>query len=304
MTTTTPQTTTQPGSLQAWLLASRPATLAAAVVPILVGCACAIAISAVSLLPALATLCAALLIQVGTNFVNDVVDYEKGADTHTRVGPVRVTQAQLLTPRQIRTGTLVVFAFAICLGIYLAILGGWPIVLVGIASIVAGIAYTAGPYPLGYHGLGDVFVFVFFGFVAVCGTAYIQLGHIPILAWWAAIPVGALTTAILCVNNLRDQHTDKTAGKRTLAVRLGQRAVRCEYLILLVTSYSVPLGLAWSFDDAWLLLPCVSSPIAMVLIRNLHRASDGSTYNHILVHTAQLLLLHGILFAIGIALSG
>jgi len=294
----------QPGSLRVWLLAARPATLAAAFVPVAVGCACAAAVSGFRLGPALATLFAAVLIQIGTNFANDVLDHEKGADTDQRVGPIRATQAKLLTPRQMWWGTILVFVGAAVIGTYLAILGGWPIVVIGVLSILCGIAYTGGPFPLGYNGLGDLFVLVFFGFVAVCGTAYVQIGAVPEIAWWAAVPVGALAAAILAVNNLRDRRTDVLVGKRTLAVRLGPRVARAQYTLLIAASYCIPLLLALlTTSSGWVLLPWLTLPAAIYLIKGIYGPEQGPKLNRILVHTAQLLLIHGILFAAGLALS-
>jgi 1,4-dihydroxy-2-naphthoate octaprenyltransferase len=185
-------------------------------------------------------------------------------------------------------------------GVYLVAVAGLPVVAIGIASVVAGIAYTGGPWPLGYHGLGDVFVMIFFGFVAVCGTAYVQLGAVPALAVWAAIPVGSLATAIIVVNNLRDRASDVRAGKRTLAVRLGRRATIVEYVGLVALAYVVPLGLA--LGHPWTALPVATAPLALARIKQLAAASDGPAFNRSLAGTAQLLLVHGALFAVGLAM--
>ncbi|HEY3668754.1 MAG TPA: 1,4-dihydroxy-2-naphthoate octaprenyltransferase, partial [Polyangiaceae bacterium] len=201
------------GSLAAWVLASRPKTLSAAAVPVLVGTACASARGPVRWGTALASLLGALLLQVGANFANDVFDYEKGADTAARLGPTRAVQAGLISAKSMRRGMTLVFLAALALGLYLTSVAGPIILLIGCASIASAIAYTGGPYPLGYHGLGDVFVFVFFGLVAVCGTVFVELGSVPGLAIWCSLPVGALATAILVVNNLRDRETDLGAGK-------------------------------------------------------------------------------------------
>ncbi|HWU86599.1 MAG TPA: 1,4-dihydroxy-2-naphthoate polyprenyltransferase, partial [Kofleriaceae bacterium] len=227
-----------------WVGAARLRTLPAAVVPVAVGTAVARAAGAIAWGPALAALAGSLAIQIGTNFANDVFDAERGADGPDRIGPVRAVSAGLISAAAMKRAMGIAFAVAAAFGAYLAWVGGWPIVVLGLASIASGIAYTGGPWPLGYHGLGDVFVLGFFGFAAVCGTAYVQLGHVPALAVWASIPVGALATAILVVNNLRDRATDVRAGKRTLAVRLGPRATLAEYAALLVLAYAVPLALA------------------------------------------------------------
>ncbi len=291
------------GSPGAWLMACRPATLSAAAVPVLVGSACACRAGGFRLGPALAALLGAFLIQIGTNLANDVFDFEKGADTADRLGPTRVTQAGLLLPGQVRAGMIAAFALAVLCGVYLTWVAGIAVVIIGVASILSGIAYTGGPYPLGYHGLGEVFVMLFFGFVAVCGTALVQVGAVPALAVVAALPVGALATAILVVNNLRDRDTDARVGKRTLAVRLGRPGAMLEYELLLLVSYAVP-AILWLMGrgPSWMLLPLLTLPMALKLWRTTSR-SEGRALNPALGGTARLLLLHGVLFAAGIALS-
>jgi 1,4-dihydroxy-2-naphthoate octaprenyltransferase len=290
----------RPGSLGAWLLASRPKTLSAAAVPVLVGTACAAARGTVRWAPALAALLGALLLQIGANFANDVFDYEKGADTAERLGPTRAVQAGLLSPKSMRLGMLLVFALALALGLYLTAVAGPAILIIGCASILSAIAYTGGPYPLGYHGLGDVFVFVFFGLVAVCGTAFVELGRVPLLAVFCAVPVGALATAILVVNNLRDRQTDQGAGKRTLAVRFGRDFALAQYRALIAVSYLVPLGLALSRSvGPEVLLPIASLPLALKTERAV-RSQEGRALNPLLAATAKLLLIFGLLFALGL----
>ncbi len=291
-----------PGSARAWLLAARPATLGAAIVPVAVGTAVAHAAGGVAPGPALAALAGSMCIQIGTNFANDVFDHEKGADTEARLGPPRAAQLGLLSARQLYGGIAVVFAAALLCGSYLTAVAGWPVVAIGVASLVSGLAYTGGPYPLGYHGLGDVFVMGFFGFVAVCGTAFVQLGRVPALAWWAAVPVGALATAILVVNNVRDRETDVVAGKRTLAVRFGRGGALAEYVGLVAAAYAVPVLLvATGRADVWALLPLATLPVALVRTRALF-AAEGRAHNPVLVGTAKLLVLYGVLFALGLAL--
>jgi 1,4-dihydroxy-2-naphthoate octaprenyltransferase len=293
-----------PGSARAWLMAVRPATLGAAAVPVFVGTACASVTGGVRWLPALAALAGALLLQIGANFANDVFDYEKGADTKERLGPTRTVQAGLLRPRQMRQGMLVVFGLAFLCGVYLTAVAGPAIVVIGLASIASAIAYTGGPYPLGYHGLGDVFVMIFFGFVAVCGTVFVQTATVPSLSVWAAIPVGALATNILVVNNVRDRETDVRAGKRTLAVRFGRRAGLAQYALLLAASYLVPAGLVlFAGRSLSVLLPLLSLPAAILLFRSLTQ-DHGAALNRTLVGTAKLLVIFGVLFTLGIALSG
>jgi 1,4-dihydroxy-2-naphthoate polyprenyltransferase len=283
-----------------WIAAARPRTLPAAIVPVAVGTACVAAVGEVAWGPALAALGGALAIQIGTNFANDVFDAERGADGPDRIGPVRAVAAGLVPARAMKQAMIVAFAVAALLGVYLLGVAGWPVAAIGIAAIASGIAYTGGPYPLGYHGLGDVFVLVFFGLVAVCGTAFVQLGSVPGLAVWAALPVGALATAILVVNNLRDRATDARAGKRTLAVRLGRRAALVEYAALLAIAFVVPLALVLS-GRLWAALPLVTAPLALVRLRALAAATAGPDFNRCLAATAQLMLVHGVLFAAGLA---
>ncbi len=293
----------RPGSLRAYVLACRPPTLAAAVVPVAVGTACALVAGGFRAGPALAALCGALLLQVGANFANDVFDFEKGADTAERLGPVRAVQAGLVTPRAMRIGMAVVFGAATAIGGYLVTVAGWPVIAIGLSSILCAIAYTGGPYPLGYHGLGDVFVLAFFGFVAVCGTAFVESGQVPALAWWAALPPGALATAILVVNNVRDRETDGRAGKRTLAVRFGRVFGLGEYVALVLVAYAVPIALVvGGLVGPYALLPLASTPLAVLVVQKLFR-TEGRALNALLGETARLLVVHGLLFAAGLALQ-
>jgi 1,4-dihydroxy-2-naphthoate octaprenyltransferase len=285
---------------RAWVLAARPATLTAAVVPVAVGTAVAWASGGFALGPALAALFGAMCIQIGTNFANDVFDYEKGADTEARLGPTRAVQAGLLSARQVRGGMFVAFGLAVLSGLYLTWAAGPVVVAIGVLSILSGILYTAGPYPLAYLGLGDVFVMLFFGFVAVMGTAFVQTLAWPALGAWAAVPVGALSTAVLVVNNVRDRAQDVHANKRTLPVRFGRRFAEVEYVLLVVAAYAVPVGL-WATGQAgpFVLLPLLTLPVAARLTRDLLRL-EGRPLNATLAGTAKLLLLHGLLFAGGL----
>jgi len=292
----------KPRGLQVWLLAARPKTLPAASAPVIVGIALALHDGQFQLGPALAAFMAALLLQVGANLANDVFDYYKGADSVERLGPVRVTTAGYLQPQAVMAGMWVVFGLAVLLGIYLTIVAGWPVIAIGLLSILSAISYTGGPFPLGYYGLGDLFVFLFFGLAAVCGTYYVQAGSVSALAWWAAVPMGLLTVAILVVNNLRDIKTDRAAGKRTLAVRLGVQGTRLEYAFCLAGAYLAPLlmviaGLA----GIWLLLVWLSAPLAYQLLRFVYR-TDGEPLNRALARTGQLELLYSLLFAIGLVI--
>jgi 1,4-dihydroxy-2-naphthoate octaprenyltransferase len=282
-------------------MAARPATLPAAIAPVLVGTAVAIHAQRFQALPFLAALVAATLIQIGTNFANDLFDFHKGADTAARLGPVRVTQSGLIPPRAVARAMALTFGAAVVVGLYLVIVGGLPILLVGLASIAAGILYTGGPWPLGYHGLGDVFVFVFFGLIAVTGTYYVQAGAVSPTALVASIPVGMLVTAILVVNNVRDVETDRLAGKYTLAVRLGRQATRLEYTLLVGGAYVVP-PLMWLTHAASALawLPWLTLPLAYRLVRTVATREDGPALNGALKGTGRLHLLFGVLFAIGL----
>lgn len=253
--------------------------------------------------PAMAALICALLIQIGTNLANDVFDFKKGTDTEERTGPLRVTQAGLLTPEQVLRGTAAVFILAFIIGLYLIKVGGWPILLVGVLSILSGLAYTGGPYPLGYNGLGDIFVFIFFGPVAVCGTYYVQALSLDWHVFVASVPMGLLTTAILVVNNLRDLPTDRKAGKKTLAVRLGKKATQMEYWLLVAVSFAVPLIL-WlgGLASYWMLLPLLAVPWAIPLIRDIY-TKQGAPLNMTLAGTGKLELLYGIGYSLGYVLD-
>jgi len=288
--------------MKRWILAARPATLTAALVPVAVGTACAHAVGGLRWGPALAALFGAMWIQIGTNFANDVFDAEKGADTDDRLGPTRAVAAGLISPTAMKVAMVAAFGLATLSGLYLTWTAGWPVIAIGVASVISGIAYTGGPFPLGYHGLGDVFVLIFFGFVAVVGTVYVQTLSAPTIAWLAAIPVGALATAILVVNNLRDRETDAVAGKRTLAVRFGRGGAIGEYVALVLAAYAVPVALWIGGRSPWVLLPLASLPLAGLLVRRVATQS-GRDLNATLARTAQLLLLHGALLAAGIALS-
>lgn len=283
-----------------WIAAARLRTLPAAIVPVAVGTACAHAAGAIAWRPALAALGGAIAIQIGTNFANDAFDGEKGTDGPDRVGPVRAVGAGLVSAAAMKRAMIVAFAVACAFGLYLTHVAGWPVVAIGVGSIAAGIAYTGGPWPLGYHGLGDVFVLGCFGFVAVCGTAYVQLGDVPALAAWAALPVGALATAILVVNNIRDRASDARANKRTLAVRFGRRAAIVEYAALLAIAYIVPLALA--LGAPWCALPVVTLPLAAWRLRELVAATAAPEHDRVLAATAKLMMLHGVLFAVGLVM--
>lgn len=287
---------------RAWVIASRPRTLPASIAPVIVGTALAVQAGALKPLAALAALFAALMIQIGSNFANDLGDYRRGTDRLGRVGPTRVTTAGLLAPEQVQMGMYVVFGLAAASGLYLIKLGGWPILIVGILSILAAVAYTAGPLPFGYYGLGDVGTFVFFGLVAVAGTYYVQAHAVTPAVWLSAVSMGALVTAILVVNNIRDADTDRQAGKRTLAVLLGRRGARIEYLLMLALAYTVPIILWLGFDmRPWVLLPLLTIPLAVWQARAVLTVL-GPALNKTLAGTARLAVVYAILFAAGIIL--
>lgn len=282
--------------LQAWILAARPKTLPAAVGPVLVGCAVAAADGAFAWLPAIAALLGALLLQVGSNFSNDYFDFIKGADTHDRQGPTRATAAGLISPANMRWGMVAVFGLAALIGVYLIWIGGIPILIVGVTAILAAILYTGGPLPYGYYGLGEVFVFLFFGFAAVVGSYYVQALTISSQAYWSAIPLGALVTAILVVNNLRDRETDLRANKRTLAVLLGKRGAQMEFVLLLAVAFGVTTIMAalWSW---WLLLPLLSLPLTIPLLRSIWR-EQGTALNKTLAGVSRLSLSYSLLLSL------
>lgn len=283
-----------------WLLAARPRTLPASIAPVIVGTALGLREGEFNPLIFLATLATAVLLQVGANYANDVFDYLKGAD-RVRQGPLRVTQSGLLTPRQMLAGTAVVFGAAALIGVYLVSIGGWPILLIGVLSIICAVAYTAGPFPLAYRGLGDLFAFIFFGVVAVMGTYFLQAGRFTLASFVASLPNAMFATATIVVNNLRDMDADRESGKRTLAVRIGDRATRIEYTLMLAGAYLIPLILrAVGALQGWgWLLPWASAPAAFMLARDLWRAQRSAALNPILARTTQLNLIFSLLFAAG-----
>jgi 1,4-dihydroxy-2-naphthoate octaprenyltransferase len=287
---------------RAWLLATRPKTLPAALSPVIVGAAAAAGDRAFSALPALAALAGALLLQIGVNLANDYFDFKGGIDQPDRKGPLRVTQAGLIPPGQVRLAMTLTLAAAALVGVYLVARGGTPILVIGIASIVSALAYSGGPWPLASHGVADLFVFVFFGPVAVCGTYFVQAGALTPAPAAASVGPGLLITAILVVNNLRDIETDARAGKRTLAVRLGPRGALGEYVLLLAGAFlAPPLLFAAGVRGAAILLPLLAAPLAVPLVRTLAtRREDGPAMNAALAGTARLTLVYCVLLAIGL----
>jgi len=287
----------------AWKLAIRLKTLPAATAPVIVGTGAAIYRGHFAPLPALAALAGALLLQIGANLANDLFDFQRGADTAERLGPLRVTQAGLLTPRQVRNGTVFVFALAMIVGVFLVAVGGWAIVCIGLGSIVVALAYTGGPFPLAYYGLGELFALLFFGLAAVGGTYFVQAGRMDAVAWLAAVPIGVLAAMILMVNNLRDIETDRAAGKHTLATRLGRRGSQIEYGILLAVVVLAPVVLWISgAATALALLAWLSLPLAVPLLRGVLR-EQGRALNAVLAGTARLELVYGVLLALGLIIG-
>jgi len=287
----------------AWRLAARPPTLTASVAPVLVGCGLAIGRDVFAAGPAIAALLAALCLQVGANLANDVFDFERGADTAGRLGPPRATQMGMLSPREVRTGMAVVFGVALALGLYLAFAGGWPIVVLGLVSIAGAVFYTGGPWPFGYHGLGDLATFCYFGPVAVGGTYYVQERELPADVLWLGMAMGAIVTAILVVNNLRDRETDAQTGKRTLAVVLGDRATRGWYVALLAAG-PVLGAVSWPFGsrEPWVLLGLGAAPLLARCGLPVWRGTSGRALNPLLKLTARATLVLGVLLAVGAAL--
>ncbi len=295
------------GPVRAWLLAARPRTLPAAAAPVFLASGLAAGEGAFAPLPAVAALLGALLIQVGTNLANDYYDHLRGGDTEERVGPLRVTQAGVISPKTVRNGAFLLLFLALLVGVYLVWVGGLPIVVIGLASLVCAVAYTGGPFPLAYHGLGDLFVFVFFGLVAVGGTFWVQAFAFGPQVLLAGAGMGAFNTAILVVNNLRDLETDSRTGKRTLAVRLGLELTKFEFLFLIILGFMAPVvGIVFYGWTPWTLVSLgagavLARPMAVVLRHE--RGKDPRSLIPPLGGTAQAVGLYGILLGLGLALG-
>jgi 1,4-dihydroxy-2-naphthoate octaprenyltransferase len=291
-------------ALRIWLMAARPRTLPAAVAPVLVGTSLAGFAHIFHPLRFIAALLGAVFIQVGTNLSNDYSDARRGADTEDRLGPVRVTAGGLVPPRQVLVATYVSFGIAVLFGIYLIAVAGWQLLLIGVASIIAGVLYTGGPRPYGYEGLGEVFVFLFFGFAAVAGSYFAQVRDFSWESLVLSVPIGLIAAAVLVVNNTRDIDTDRRADKRTLAVRIGRERSRRTFAAMVLIAYPVAL-VPWVFGPlrAWLLLPFLSLPLAAGVIRIVAMHSDGPSLNRALAKTGQLQLVFCVLLAVGLLLS-
>jgi len=290
--------------LRLWLVAARPRTLPAAVAPVLVGTALAASEDVFKPLRFAAALVGSIFIQIGTNLANDYSDARRGADTEDRLGPVRVTAGGLMPPRRVLVGTWVAFGIAVAAGGYLAAVAGWELLVVGAVSIAAGVLYTGGPRPYGYEGLGEVFVFLFFGLVAVGGSYFVQTEDLRWEAVALGVPVGLLAAAILVVNNVRDLETDRRAGKRTLAVRLGRERAVGVFTWMLVLSYLV-VAAVWAAGDleAWILLSFLTLPLVPPAVRTLRGRRDGAALNQLLADTGRLLAVFSLLLAAGLLLS-
>jgi 1,4-dihydroxy-2-naphthoate polyprenyltransferase len=294
----------RPSTVRIWVMAARARTLPAAVAPVLVGTSLALGAGTFHPLAFLAALLGAIFIQVGTNLSNDYSDARRGADSEDRLGPVRVTAGGLVPPRQVLVATYATFGLAVLCGAYLVAVAGPELIAVGAASILAGVLYTGGPRPYGYEGLGEVFVFLFFGVVAVAGSYFVQVQHLPWQAFGCAVPVGLLASAILVVNNVRDIDTDRRAGKRTLAVRLGRERTRTLYTVMLAGAF-VSAPALWALGSSpWLLLSWAAIPLAIRLARTVRSRVDGAALNGALAGTGMLQLLFCLLFSAGILLSG
>lgn len=291
------------GTFRIWIMAARPRTLPAAIAPVLVGTAAAVDAAGdfPRVLGFLVALIASLLIQVGTNLANDYSDAKRGADQADRLGPVRVTSSGLATPRRVLTATWIAFGLAVACGIYLTLLAGWLILVVGALSIAAGVLYTGGPRPYGYAGLGEAFVFCFFGLVAVNGSYYVQLESLAWLPFGLSISIGLLSSAILVVNNVRDLETDRRAGKLTLAVRLGRERSRRLFVAMIGGAYlALAVTIAAAGGPWWAMLALLSVPLAVIPSRAVLQRSDGAALNQALAGTGTLLGAFSILLAAGL----
>jgi 1,4-dihydroxy-2-naphthoate polyprenyltransferase len=290
--------------LRLWLVASRPRTLPAAVAPVLVGTALAGTEGTFKPLRFACALIGSIFIQIGTNLANDYSDARRGADTEDRLGPVRVTAGGLMPPRKVLIGTYVAFGVAVAAGAYLIAVAGWQLLLVGAASIAAGVLYTGGPRPYGYEGLGELFVFLFFGVVAVVGSYFVQVEELEWEAFALSVPVGLLASAILVVNNVRDVDTDRRAGKRTLAVKLGRDGARTLFDAMLALAFVAPVVIVLAGGlDTWILLSLLAAPLALPVRRAVRTRTDGASLNAALAGTGRLLAVFSILLAAGVLAS-
>lgn len=291
--------------LKYWLLAIRPKTLTVAAVPVLVGTTLgALQVGSLELWVAFAALLCSLLIQIGTNLHNDAADHERGADIPgQRLGPPRATAEGWLTASQVKRAAFLSFGTAALIGVYLVWVGGWPILVLGVLSILAGLAYTGGPRPIAYSGFGELFVLVFFGLVATAGSHYLQTGTLSGLALLTGAIIGMPAAAILVVNNYRDHESDRIVGKNTLAVRMGPRASQLEYALLMFGPFVLLLWLQFLLGSIWLLLPLLVLPWAIILVRRVYEEAPGPALNRVLAATAQMQLAKGITLCLALFIS-
>ncbi len=296
--------TAQPNPMRIWLMASRPKTLPLGLAPVLVGTALAGWLHVFHPLRFVAALLGSIFIQIGANLSNDYSDAHRGADTEDRLGPMRVTAGGLVPPSQVLIAIYVTFGLAVLCGVYLIAVAGWQLLLIGVASIIAGVLYTGGPRPYGYEGLGEVFVFLFFGVAAVAGSYFVQLRDFSWESFVLSAPVGLIASAVLVVNNTRDIDTDRRAGKRTLAVRMGRERSRRLFAAMVLLAYPVAL-VPWFAGPLrlWLALPFLSLPLAFAVIRIMFAHTDGPSLNRALARTGQLQLVFCVLLAAGLLLS-
>lgn len=290
--------------IRIWIDAARPKTLAAAFVPVLVGAVLAAHDQALHWPATVIAMTCAFLIQIGTNFANDYFDFVKGADTDERIGFERATAKGLVSASTMKKATIIVMGLAFLLGLYLVWHAGWVILALGVASLICGVLYTGGPFPLGYNGLGDLFVFIFFGIVAVMGTYYVNAVSWSPASFWASLAVGALSTNILVVNNLRDVEQDGPAGKNTLGVLLGENALRWEYLLMMALALAIPPHFYYRLDfGLFIFLPYLSLPFGWILVKQIWTEENKQKLNKTLEQTAQFMIVYGVLFSLGILLS-
>src|SRR5690554_6048668 len=288
-------------TFQNWILAARPKTLPAAVVPVFIGSSIAWKDGLFDLIPASIALLCAILIQVGTNFANDYYDHVKGADNKDRIGFERATSSGWISPKSMLNATFITMTLAFFVGLYLVWHAGWIVLIIGILSLIFGVAYTGGPYPLGYNGLGDVFVFIFFGLIAVMTTYFVQSLQWSEITFWASLAVGALSSNILVVNNLRDVPTDAVTGKRTLGVLFGENILKIEYSILVVLALAIPVLFHVQFEyTVVVLIPFIMIPLFGILLKEIWTFTQRQSLNNTLLKTAFAMTLYGVLFSIGI----
>lgn len=288
-------------TLSNWILAARPKTLPAAIIPVFVGSALAYRDGLFDVWPASVAMLCAIIIQIGTNFANDYYDFKKGTDTERRIGFQRATSSGLISEQAMFKATFLTMGFAFLCGLYLVWHAGWIVLLIGVLSLVFGVLYTGGPYPLGYNGLGDIFVFIFFGIVAVSTTYFVQALSWSEVSIWVSLGVGALATNILVINNLRDVETDVLTGKRTLGVLLGEKALKYEYLLMVLIAFSIPVFLILEFNfQVTVLLPYLSLPLFFLLLKETFFFTDRKNLNATLVKTAQGMAVYGVLLGLGV----